>query len=100
MLHFVLYAHYFPQSIKEKAEVAWVQTGVNKWHKMKGAGTEKHEKLAIHFKSESHQASFASYCSVIQRSKHINVELDKAKGWHNFKMLMILHTTVMLFVYC
>ena len=46
---------------------------------MKSVGTKKQGKLAQHFSSQSHKLSLAAYCHFIQRTKHVDIQLDKAK---------------------
>ena len=64
---------------KEKADPRRISTGVRTWHKMKSVGKSKQGKLAQHFSSQSHKASFTAYCYFIQRTKHVDIKLDKAK---------------------
>ncbi|XP_028394445.1 uncharacterized protein LOC114518638 [Dendronephthya gigantea] len=51
--------------------------GVRKWHKMKSVGKAKPGKLAQHFSSQSHKASLGAYCHFLQKTKHIDAQLDK-----------------------
>ena len=64
---------------KEKGDPSWISTGVRKWHKMKSVGKNKQGKLAQHFSSQSHKASLAAYCHFLQKTKHVDIQLDKAK---------------------
>ena len=64
---------------KEKADPSWKTTGVRKWHKMKSVGKSKQGKLVQHFSSQSHKASLGAYCHFLQRTKHIDIQLDKEK---------------------
>lgn len=64
---------------KEKADPSWISTGVRKWHKMKSVGKNKQGKLAQHFSSQSHKASLAEYCHYLKKTKHVDIQLDKAK---------------------
>lgn len=64
---------------KEKTDPSWICTGVRSWHKMKSVGTKKQGKLAQHFSSQSHKLSLTAYCHFIQKTKHIDLQLDKAK---------------------
>ena len=64
---------------KEKADPSWKTTGVRKWHKMKSVGKSKQRKLVQHFSSQSHKASLGAYYHFLQRTKHIDIQLDKEK---------------------
>ncbi|CAB4004753.1 Hypothetical predicted protein [Paramuricea clavata] len=64
---------------KEKADPSWISTIVRKWHKMKSVGKNKQGKLAQHFSSQSHKASLAAYCHYLKMTKHVDIQLDKAK---------------------
>ena len=64
---------------KEKADPSWKTTGIRKWHKMKSVGKSKQGKLVQHFSSQSHKASLGAYCHFLQKTKHIDIQLDKAK---------------------
>ncbi len=64
---------------KEKADPSWKTTGISKWHKMKSVGKSKQGKLVQHFSSQSHKASLGAYCHFLQKTKHIDIQLDKAK---------------------
>ena len=64
---------------KEKADPSWKTAGIRKWHKMKSVGKNKQGKLAQHFSSQSHKASLGAYCHFLQKTKHIDIQLDKAK---------------------
>lgn len=43
----------------DKTQNAWVESDVNKWHKMKSVGKEKDRKLAQHFSSNYHQIALS-----------------------------------------
>jgi hypothetical protein len=46
---------------------------------MKSVGKNKQGKLAQHFSSQSHKASLAAYCHYLKKTKHVDIQLDKAK---------------------
>ncbi|CAF3453386.1 unnamed protein product [Rotaria socialis] len=58
----------------EKADLAWIKTGLQSWSKMKGKGKGKGKKgkLEQHFTSSSHMASM--YRLSVFKNKHLNVE--------------------------
>ncbi|CAB4040431.1 Hypothetical predicted protein, partial [Paramuricea clavata] len=70
---------YHQKPSKEKADPSWISTGVRKWHKMKSVGKNKQGKLAQHFSLQSHKASLAAYCHYLKKTKHVDIQLDKAK---------------------
>ncbi|CAF4909838.1 unnamed protein product, partial [Rotaria sp. Silwood1] len=56
----------------EKADLAWIKTGLQSWSKMKGKGKGKKGKLEQHFTSSSHMSSM--YRLSVFKNKHLNVE--------------------------
>lgn len=62
---------------RQSSDVAWINKGVNLWHKMKSRGTKKLGKLEQHFSCMSHKAALHDYCHFMSQTNHVDLILNK-----------------------